>query len=206
MRIRNLKNANEIIDNCQFLIKQPQTKYFNNNNPIILEIGMGKGQFLLAMALKNPQINFIGVEKYNSVIARAISKISSYNLTNLLLLREDAYNLGKYFSNQINTIHLNFSDPWPKKRQAKRRLSSQDFLKIYDKIGKNNYNLILKTDNQLLFESSILELNNFGYKFTKISLDLAHSDIENELTEYEEKFMKLGMKINYLNCFKDDNK
>lgn len=198
MRIRNIKNKQTIINNCTYLITEKQTTYFKNNNPIHLEIGMGKGIFILNMALNNPHINFIGVEKFDNVIAKSIKKIGEKAPDNLLLLREDALNLNEYFNKTIDTIYLNFSDPWPKKRQEKRRLTSKIFLDIYDQLFKNEGILIQKTDNVKLFEYSILSLNNYGYKFIDISLDLANTDIPNIKTEYEEKFSKKGYKINYL--------
>ncbi len=203
MRIRYVKNSKEVLENCVFLITNPKDKYFNNDHPIILEIGMGKGQFILNSALNNPHLNYIGVEKYDSVIARAIEKIAPYKLNNLLLLREDALNLNKYFNNQIKTIALNFSDPWPKKRHEKRRLTSEVFLNIYDDLFCGNCHIILKTDNLILFASSIKELNNYGYKFKEVNMDLSHSDIPNVLTEYEEKFMNQEIKINYIECTKE---
>lgn len=202
MRTRNVKGAKPIIDKCLFLIKEPQDYYFNNNNPLVLEIGMGKGQYLLNSALNNPNVNYIGVEKYDSIIARAINKITPHKLDNLLIIREDASNLEKYFSKQINTIVLNFSDPWPKKRHSERRLTSSSFLKIYDKLFIEDSHLILKTDNLVLFASSLIELNNYGYLFKEVCLDLFASEISNVLTEYEEKFIEKGLKINYLECYK----
>ena len=206
MRIRNVKNKDEIINNCSYLIRKTQLKYFDNDNPIHLEIGMGKGNFIINMAIKYPNINFIGVEKYDSVIAKAIEKINNYDLDNLLVLREDAYNLEKYFSGKIDTIYLNFSDPWPKKRHARRRLTSGYFLNIYDKLYKSAGTLIQKTDNLTLLESSIINLNNHGYIFKEISLDLSNTDIPNIKTEYEEKFIKKGIKINYIYAYKKNIK
>ena len=206
MRIRNVKNKDEIINNCSYLIKEPKPKYFDNDNPIHLEIGMGKGNFIINMAIKHPNINFIGVEKYDSVIAKAIEKINNYDLDNLLVLREDAYNLEKYFSGKIDTIYLNFSDPWPKKRHARRRLTSGYFLNIYDKLYKSAGTLIQKTDNLTLLESSIINLNNHGYIFKEISLDLSNTELPNIKTEYEEKFIKKGIKINYIYAYKEEHK
>lgn len=200
MRARHVKNAQKIINDCPILIKEPQQKYFANNNPIILEVGMGKGQYIINSAINNPNVNYIGVEKFDSVIARAIEKSSQYNLTNLLFLREDAKNLNKYFTKQISTIILNFSDPWPKKRHQKRRLTNHIFLEIYDQLLINDRNIIVKTDNLNLFASSLVEINNFGAVFLEISFDLNNDIISNVLTEYEEKFIKQNIKINYLKC------
>ena len=209
MRIRNIKNAKEIVNNSKYVVndfdnyKYNLNKLFKNNNPIHLEIGMGKGQFIMKMAKKYPNINFIGVERYDSIVARAVKKLEDSNLNNVRIIIMDALNLGDYISHEIDTIYLNFSDPWPKKRQAKRRLTSQVFLNIYDDLFKNKKRIVMKTDNKGLFASSIVSLSNYGYVFKNISLDLANSDIENETTEYEEKFMNKNEFINYLEAEKD---
>lgn len=204
MRMRNVKNAKKRIDDCVFLVKEPSSNYFENNNPIHLEIGMGKGQFLLNMALKYPDINFIGVEKFDKVVAKAIEKISPYELKNLKILKSDALHLEEFFSKKIDIIYLNFSDPWPKKKHHKRRLTNEIFLKIYDKLFKENNKLIIKTDHQELFEYSLISLNNYGYCFENLSLDLHKTDISNIMTEYEEKFSSKGSKIYYLVCTKNN--
>ena len=209
MRLRNVKNADIIINNSKYVINDPEKykgKYnelFKNDNPINLEIGMGKGDFIINMAKKFPNINFIGIEKYESVMVRAVEKLENIELSNLKFIRFDAINIDNIFDKEINLIYLNFSDPWPKKRHAKRRLTSINFLKLYDNIFKNNSHIILKTDNILLFASSIESLSDYGYKFKKVSLDLSNEDIDNVVTEYENKFMKLGMKINYLDAYKE---
>ena len=208
MRIRNLKNTNELINNSKYLIKNPNEyinkwKYlFNNDNPIHLEIGMGKGDFIINMALNYPNINFIGIELHTNVIARACKKLEQLNIDNLKLVNIDARNLDSVFNNEIELIYLNFSDPWPKKRNAKRRLTSFDFLKIYDKLFRNKNVIKLKTDNLGLFESSIISLSNYGYIFNDVSLDLAATDIDNIETEYEKKFKSLGTKILYFEAIK----
>lgn len=208
MRLRNVKNAYEIVNDSNYVIKNPEQyigKYkelFNNDNPINIEIGMGKGDFIIGMAKKYPNTNFIGIEKYESVMVRAIEKLENIDLPNLKLVRMDAINIDKVFDKEINTIYLNFSDPWPKKRHAKRRLTSDIFLKLYDKIFISTPHIIQKTDNILLFASSIESLVDYGYKFNKVSLDLEHEDIDNVITEYENKFMSMGTKINYLDAYK----
>ena len=209
MRLRNVKNADIIINNSKYVINDPEkykgnyNELFKNDNPINLEIGMGKGDFIINMAKKFPNINFIGIEKYESVMVRAVEKLENIELNNLKFIRFDAINIDNIFDKEINLIYLNFSDPWPKKRHAKRRLTSINFLKLYDNIFKNNSHIILKTDNILLFASSIESLSDYGYKFKKVSLDLSNEDIDNVVTEYENKFMKLGMKINYLDAYKE---
>ena len=209
MRLRNIKNKDLIIEECCFLEKEPFNKKgkwkgeFNNNNPIHLEIGMGKGKFLLEMAKKNPDINFIGVERYTGVLARAIAKITKEELPNLRVINIDAIKLNEVFDSEIDTIYLNFSDPWPKKRHAKRRLTSEDFLKVYDEIFKGKNIIIQKTDNIGLFESSLVSLSMYGYKLEEVLLDLANTDKENVMTEYEEKFTNMGIRINYLYATKE---
>ena len=207
MRLRNVKNKEDILNNSKLLVidykkyRGSWSKLFGNNNNIYIEIGMGKGDFILENALKYPNINFIGIEKYDSVIARAIEKIEKEDniLSNLRLIRMDAKEIEDAFLNEIDRIYLNFSDPWPKKRHSERRLTSNTFLKKYDGIFKNSKEIIMKTDNTSLFEYSLVTLSNNNYKFDKVSLDLHNSDIDNNImTEYEKKFTKKGVKINYL--------
>lgn len=207
MRLRNLKNKENIIKECSYLISNPEDykknmkKLFGNDNPIHLEIGMGKGTFIYNMAKTYPEINFIGLEKYENVLARAIYKISDCP-DNLKIINYDAKNLENIFDQEIDTLYLNFSDPWPKKRHERRRLTSPDFLRIYDKIFVNEKKIIQKTDNIDLFAYSLKSLNNYGYTFEEVSLDLHKTDIFNIKTEYEEKFSNLGYKINYLKAKK----
>jgi len=209
MRLRNVKNANFIVENSDYVINNPERfkcKYktlFNNDNPINIEIGMGKGDFIIGMAKKYPNINFIGIEKYESVMVRAIEKLNNLNLPNLKLIRMDAIEIDKVFSKEINTIYLNFSDPWPKKRHAKRRLTSPIFLNLYDKVFESIPHIIQKTDNIGLFASSLMNLSQYGYTLDYVSLDLKNEEnIDNVVTEYENKFMNLGTNINYLNAKK----
>lgn len=204
LRLRNVKNAKEIIENSKYVIKEPQTlkgkfqSIFHNNHPIHIEIGMGKGKFIYEMARQNPNINFIGIEKYESVLVRAVEKLEEEMLPNLKLLFIDAKNLVDVFDHEISCIYLNFSDPWPKNRHARRRLTSPIFLNIYENLFVSEKRIIQKTDNLILFASSLKNLNNYGYQFEEISLDLASTDIPNVETEYEMKFKKEGIKINYL--------
>ena len=209
MRLRNVKNAKEIVNNSSFVISNPKeykgkynSEIFKNNNPIHLEIGMGKGNFIIDKAIKNPDINFIGVERYESVLCRALEKLETKELPNVKIICIDAIELDEVFEGEIDTIYLNFSDPWPKKRHAKRRLTSHVFLPVYDKIFKNEKVIIQKTDNVGLFESSVVSLSTYGYVIEEISLDLASTGMENSLTEYEAKFMNQGVKINYMKAVK----
>jgi len=204
MRLRNVKNKQQIMDNSSYLVKSPENyrgiwnKYFKNSHPIHIEIGTGKGNFIIQMAIKHPEINFIGIEKYDSVIVRALEKIPE-GLPNLLMIRADALQITDLFDHEIETIYLNFSDPWPKNRQAKRRLTSEIFLEKYDSLFLHDAYIIQKTDNQGLFEYSLCSLSQYGYQFTEISLDLHHSMIEeNVRTEYEEKFSRKGQAIFYV--------
>ena len=206
MRLRNLKNKEEIINNCDFIITDP-FKYigkwkdlFKNNNPIHIEIGMGMGKFIYENALNNPDINYIGIERYDNVIARAIKKLDK--LDNLILVRMDAREIDKAFKKEIDLIYLNFSDPWPKKRSINKRLTSPVFLEKYDKIFKNTNNIIMKTDNRDLFIYSIESLSNYGYKLSNISFDLHESSDNIITTEYEDKFVSIGKNIYYLEALK----
>lgn len=208
MRLRNVKNAVDIVNNSRYVIGEPKKmighfkEMFGNDHEIHLEIGMGKGDFIIGNALKYPDINFIGVEKYESVLVRAIQKLDDMDIPNLRLIRCDAIEINKIFDKEINTLYLNFSDPWPKKKHAKRRLTSPQFLSLYDDIFENLPRIIQKTDNIDLFAYSLMSLSNYGYTFEKVSLDLENEDIDNVKTEYEKKFTAQNIKINYLNAVK----
>ncbi len=215
MRLRNVKNKEEILKGSKLLIINYQDylgrwkDLFGNDNPLYIEIGMGKGEFILENALKYPNINFVGIEKFDSILARAIQKIEGKEElpNNLKLIRMDAKDIDLAFRKEVDRIYLNFSDPWPKKRHSERRLTSKTFLTRYDKIFKNDCEVVMKTDNVSLFEYSLESLSSYGYSFHKVSLDLHNSDVEdNIMTEYEEKFTKKGIKINYLLAKKDVNK
>lgn len=212
MRQRNVKNKKEIINNSSYIILNPnlclgkwQDVFHNNNNPIYVEIGMGKGDFILENAKTYPDINFIGIEKYDSIIALAIKKIEKEELANLKLIRMDAKNILEVFNHEIDKIFLNFSDPWPKIRHAKRRLTSEVFLNKYDVIFKDNGIIEMKTDNEDLFTYSLVSLNNNGYLIKEISFDLHHSNISNNImTEYEKKFSKDHKPIYYVKVIKNN--
>lgn len=201
MRLKNIKGAKEYIEKSEYIINNPE-KYkgnfkslFKNNNEIHLEIGMGKGDFIIGMAKKYSNINFIGLEMFDSVILRAVQKLENIELPNLKLIRYDATDIEKIFDKEIDTIYLNFSDPWPKNRHEHRRLTSKRFLERYDKIFKENKHIIQKTDNRKLFEFSLISYVDYDYKIKNISLDLHKEEIDNIETEYERKFSKLGMPI-----------
>ena len=211
MRLKHVRGADEIIRKGKYYIDNPKEykgiweKVFNNNNPIYIEIGMGKGDFIIENACKYPDINFIGIERYDSVLVRAIQKSNELELTNLKLIRLNADYIQDIFTNEIDLIYLNFSDPWPKDRHAKRRLTSQVFLEKYNNIYKNIPHIIMKTDNIDLFNYTIYSLKEYGYTINKVTNDLYNSKyLEGNIqTEYEKKFVNLGMKINYLDATKE---
>lgn len=202
MRLRNVKNANEKIIKNKYIVldyldhKGKFNELFEKQQPINLEIGMGKGNFIINNALKYPNINFIGVEKFDSVIVRALEKLENYDLKNLKIIRMDAEKIDEVFEHEINTLYLNFSDPWPKDRHYKRRLTSVNFLKKYENIFKNEKRIIMKTDNRHLFEFSLQQFNEFDYKIENVCLDLYQEDLtDNIQTEYEYKFSQKGNPI-----------
>jgi len=202
VRLRNVKGAKEIIDNSPYIIKNPidykgdYQKIFENNNPIHIEIGMGKGDFIIENAKKYPNINFIGIEKFDSVIVRAVQKLENEEIPNLKLIKIDANEIDDVFDKEISVIYLNFSDPWPKARHAKRRLSSEIFLNKYDSVFIDKKRIIMKTDNRKLFEYSIKSFTDYGYKIEDISLNLYEDDIKNNVpTEYETRFHNRGCLI-----------
>ena len=209
MRLRNVKGASERIDASKYIIKDYE-KYrgnyksiFNNDNKICIEIGMGKGDFIKGMSMMYPNVNFIGIEKYDSVMVRAIEKLEDTDIPNLRLIKMDAEGIDKVFYNEIDTIYLNFSDPWPKDRHAKRRLTSSNFLNKYDSLFNSTKHIIFKTDNRKLFEYSIKSLTDYGYKINNISLNLHKDSIINIETEYEKRFSSLGYPIYMVDVTKD---
>ena len=209
MRLRNVKGASSKIDASKYIIKDYE-KYrgnykniFNNDNKICIEIGMGKGDFIKGMSMMYPNVNFIGIEKYDSVMVRAIEKLEDTDIQNLRLIKMDAESIGNVFAKEIDTIYLNFSDPWPKDRHEKRRLTSSNFLSKYDNLFSGTKHIIFKTDNRKLFEYSIKSLTNYGYRINNISLDLHKDVLINVETEYEKKFSALGYPIYMVDVTKD---
>ena len=195
MRLKCVKGAKEKIESSPYLIENIDNT-FNNNNPLYIEIGMGKGKFIIENAKNNPNINYIGIEKYDSVIVRAVEKLDNIELSNLKILRMDATNIDQIFNKNVDLIYLNFSDPWPKARHERSRLSSHEFLKKYAKIFKKTNHIIKKTDNRKWFEYSVMSFTSYGYKINNISLDLYKDDIKDNIsTEYEDKFNGLGQPI-----------
>ena len=209
MRLRKVKNAQIKIDKSKYIIKNPTTykgrfnNIFKNDNPIYIEIGMGKGDFIIKNACEYPYINFIGIEKFDSVMVRAVEKLENTDLPNLKLINIDALEIANIFHKEIACLYLNFSDPWPKKRHTNRRLTSFPFLEKYDSIFENSKKIIMKTDNRHLFEYSIKTFTDYGYKIESLSLDLYADDISlNIPTEYETKFVSKGMRIYYIEVTK----
>ncbi len=201
MRLRNVKGAALIIEKSSYVIKNPEqykgnfAKLFNNSNPIHLEIGSGKGDFIINMAKKYPDINFIGLEMFDSIMVRITEKLVSEDIPNLKLIKMDATYINDVFDHDIDTLYLNFSDPWPKKRHEHRRLTSLRFLKRYDSVFKTKKIIIQKTDNRKLFEYSLKSFTDYNYKIEELSLNLHLDDYDNVETEYERKFSSLGYPI-----------
>ena len=208
MRLRNITGSREVIAESPYVVPEdtlescPGTwhEIFGNDHPIHIEIGMGKGRFLHTLAKSNPQINYVGIEKYSSVLLRAIQKMEEDELPNLKFIRMDAEDIDKVFGKgEVDRIYLNFSDPWPKDRHAKRRLTSHEFLARYEKILKKDGTLEFKTDNKDLFDFSLEEMKNAeGWELTAFTYDLHHDVVLSEgnvMTEYEEKFSSIGNPI-----------
>ena len=207
MRLRNLKNKSGIINNSEYIVKGPE-KYigkwnslFDNSNPIYIEIGMGKGKFIVENAINNPNINYIGIEKVDNVLARALPNIP-VGLNNLKILRLNAQEIDLCFNKEVDLVYLNFSDPWPKSRHADRRLTSKIFLEKYDKIFKGEPSIQLRTDNYNLFRYSIETLSQYGYGLYDVSFDLHNEATDLITTEYEDKFVSNGDNIYYLHAIK----
>ncbi len=206
MRLRNITGSKELIAENKYVVHEPELfrgkwrqDIFHNDNPIHIEIGMGKGRFIMQLASDNPEINYIGIEKYSSVLLRAIQKMELNELPNLVFIRMDAEEIEDiFYKDEIDRIYLNFSDPWPKDRHAKRRLMSQNFLNKYDKILKKDGTVEFKTDNRELFDYAVAEAPAAGYKILKLTYDLHNTEDMmrgNIMTEYEERFSSMGNPI-----------
>lgn len=205
MRLRNITGSREVIADSEYTIKEPETakgkwkEIFGNDHPIYIEVGMGKGRFLIDMAVAHPEVNFVGIEKFSSVLLRAIQKMEENPLTNVKFIRMEAETIVEVFDKkEVDRIYLNFSDPWPKDRHAKRRLPSRQFLARYNEILIPEGQLEFKTDNKDLFDFALEELEPAGWKIKEITYDL-HKDekmsVGNIMTEYEEKFSSKGNPI-----------
>ena len=206
MRLRNIAGSREVIADSTYTVKDPQTKkglwkkeVFGNSKPIHIEIGMGKGRFLMDLAELNPDINYVGIEKYSSVLLRAIQKQEQRQLPNVIFIRMDAEEITEVFApGEVDKIYLNFTDPWPKDRHAKRRLPSRQFLERYDKILKTDGVVEFKTDNKDLFDFALEEVEPAGWNLDAFTLDLHNDPVMNEgnvMTEYEERFSSQGNPI-----------
>lgn len=209
MRMRKKKNfENRILACSHYLVENPQKykgnyyRIFQNQNPIHLEIGCGRGKFLTELAKLNPNINYIGIEKLSNVILLALEKANALNLQNIRFISQNANILDTMFEkDEIDTIYLNFSDPWPKSSYAKNRLTHRRFLVLYQSILKEDGHLFLKTDNSDLFDFSLRELSENGFEILNMTHDLHSSEIEgNIMTEYETKFHEMGVPIHFLDA------
>ncbi len=207
MRLRNVKGSRELIVSSEYTVKDETSlkgkwhELFGNNNPIHIEIGMGKGQFITQLAINNPDINYIGIEKYSSVLVRAIEKREDLDINNLYFIRMDAENITEVFDkDEVSQIYLNFSDPWPKDRHAKRRLTSTQFFARYNNILIPDGKVIFKTDNRELFDFSLLQVPEANWNIDNYTYDLHNSEyaVGNIMTEYETKFSAEGKPINRL--------
>ena len=204
MRLRHIRGAEETIAESPFVIQEPElhkgswNQVFGNDNPIQIEVGMGKGRFIMELAQKNPDINYIGIERYSSVLLRGLQKRAQLELSNIYFMCIDAKNMADYFApGEVDKIYLNFSDPWPKDRHAKRRLTSTRFLERYDNILTPEGRVMFKTDNKDLFDFSLEQVEEAGWILENHTYDLHHSEYNegNVMTEYEEKFSAKGNPI-----------
>ena len=214
MRYNVVKNAERIVDSSEYLIKNPNNyktqwkEVFGNNNKICLELGMGRGSFIIEMAKKHPNINFIGLELDINQTGTAIKNVEKEKITNLKMICADANEIPNMFGKEIDTIYLTFSEPWPKEKDAKKRFTSVNYLKLYDRIFKKNKHIIMKTDNKILFASALESLSDYWYTFNRVSLDL-HSDerhIEDEeiVTDFERQYIKEKRPIYYVDAVFND--
>lgn len=205
MRLRNITGSREMIAESRFVVHEPQeykgrwSELFGNDHPLRIEIGMGKGRFIMDLARMHPEINYVGIEKYSSVLLRGIQKMETDPLPNLYFIRMEAEEIADVFDREeVERIYLNFSDPWPKDRHAKRRLPSREFLKRYDEILVRDGVIEFKTDNQDLFRFALEEIEPAGWQILQMTEDLHHDEkmlAGNVMTEYEEKFSALGNPI-----------
>ena len=208
MQYNIIKDADKIVKRSQYVVTDP-TKYknkwhdlFGNKNPIHLELGMGRGDFIINMAKEYPNINFIGLELYASQMVMGVEKLVNQKLPNLKLINADAREIVDIFGKEIDTIYLTFSEPWPKKIDEKKRFTHVSYLKLYDRIFKKHKHIILKTDNKGLFAYSLETLSQYWYSFERVSLDLHHDEnpIKNIMTDWEKKCLEDGKAICYVDA------
>lgn len=204
MRLRHIPGAEQIIEESPFIIQEPEQKkghwneVFGNGHPIRIEVGMGKGKFISQLAVQNPDVNYIGIERYSTVLVKALRRREQMELSNLYFMCIDAKDLAEIFApEEVERIYLNFSDPWPKGRHGKRRLTSPQFMEIYDHILKKEGRVEFKTDNRGLFDYSLESIPEAGWKILEYTFDLHSSEMSkgNVMTEYEEKFAAEGKPI-----------
>ncbi len=209
MRLRNVKGSRETIAANDYVIHDEESMkgkwalVFGNDNPIHIEIGMGKGKFIIEMAKRNPDINYVGIEKFSSVLVRAIEKQNEEQLPNLKFVRMEAEYIENVFDKEeVGYIYLNFSDPWPKDRHAKRRLTSVQFLARYINILSKDGGITFKTDNRPLFDFSLEQIDEAGWIKDVVTFDLHNSEyVEgNVMTEYETRFSEMGNPICRVSC------
>ena len=204
MRLRHIPGAEQMIEDSPYVIQNPEERkgkwheVFGNHNPIRIEVGMGKGRFIMELAKANPEINYIGIERYSTVLLKAVQKREQLANTNICFMCIDSKNMADIFDmGEVDRIYLNFSDPWPKDRHAKRRLTSPQFMEVYDKILKKDGTVEFKTDNRGLFDYSLESVPEAGWNILEYTFDLHHSEMAegNVMTEYETKFAAEGKPI-----------
>ncbi len=208
MRYNVIKNADKIVKGSKYVVNNPYenknkwSQIFGNNNPIKLELGMGRGSFIIEMAKQYPNINFIGIELYDSQMVQAVEKLQNMDLKNIKLINCDAREIDKIFGKEIDTIYLTFSEPWPKKHDERKRFTHESYLKLYDKIYKKHKHIILKTDNKGLFAYSLESLSQYWYSFQRVSLNLHYDEnkIENVMTDFEKQYFKEKRPIYYVDA------
>ena len=211
MEYIKVKDADKIIKDSNYVVKNPEmyknkwNDLFGNKNHIKLELGMGRGEFIINMAKTYPNINFIGLELNESQTATAADRLKNISLPNLRLICADARDIDKFFGKEIDTIYLTFSEPWPKKHNEKNRFTHFSYLKLYDKVFKKDKHIILKTDNKGLFAYSLETLSQYWYEFKRVSLDLHNEEepISNIMTDFEKQYYKEGRPIYYVDAVSD---
>ena len=209
MEYKSFKDADLIINRSSYLVKNPKNNknnwksVFGNNNPVHLELGTGRGDFIMNMAKANPQINFIGLEISDDQLVKAVQKLDNQKLTNLKLIHADARDIDSIFGKEITTIYLTFSEPWPKAHDEKKRFTHESYLRLYDKIFKKNKHIIMKTDNKGLFQYSLESLSQYWYVFNRVSLDLHNEEKpvkNNIMTDWEKKCVQDRKPIYYVDA------
>ena len=203
-----MENADVLVKESPYYVENPESHknnwstVFKNHHPIYIELGMGRGDFIIHMAESYPQINFIGIEMFLSQMVYATQKLEKMHLSNLKLIHLDAKDLASVFGKEVDTIYLTFCDPWPKKQDEKRRFTHENFLRIYDRVFKKDKRIVLKTDNKGFFQYSLESLSQYWYVFERVSLDLHHDEhpIDNIMTDYEQRYFVEGRPIYYLDA------